>query len=399
MFTFIPGEETYKDPWHIPGSTRLQMLTAKRRRIAYFYEAPNTSSFRYRALNMTECLAVDRATDVSAGWFDHKDLLNGGRFIDLADAVLICRTRYNAAVATLVARAKARGLVVLFDCDDLVFDSQNVHTIVDSLALDQSNEAVWDQWHALVGRTGATVRLCDGFVATNEYLAARARDFMPSFRTAVVPNFLNRAQQELSETLHRAKQESNWARDERVHVGYFSGSPSHARDFKVAAPAIARLMKRDRRVTLRIVGFLELGEEFSDLTGQIEAFPLQDFMNLQRLIAEVEINIAPLQDNVFTNSKSELKFFEAAICGTPTVATPTFTFRATIRDGDNGFLALAHEWDDALGRAVALVDDIEAYKDLADGVAEEAKAVYGWDQHAASIERAVFESPYSGGPV
>ena len=177
-----------------------------------------------------------------------------------------------------------------------------------------------------------------------------------------------------------------------MHIGYFSGSPSHARDFRVAAPAIARLLKRDRRVTLRIVGFLELGDEFSGLADQIQLFALHDFMNLQRLIAEVEINIAPLQDNVFTNSKSELKFFEAGICGTPTVATPTFTFRNAIRDGDNGFLALAHEWDDALRRAVALVDDIEAYKSLADRIVKEAKAVYGWDQHAASIERAVFGS-------
>jgi len=30
----------------------------------------------------------------------------------------------------------------------------------------------------------------------------------------------------------------------------------------------------------------------------------------------VEIVIAPLQENVFTNCKSELKYFEAAIVGT-----------------------------------------------------------------------------------
>ena len=72
---------------------------------------------------------------------------------------------------------------------------------------------------------------------------------------------------------------------------------------------------------------------------RIEFYPLQDFMNFQRLIAEVEINIAPLQDNTFTNCKSELKFFEAAICGTLTLATPTFSFRNSIVHGTTGFFS------------------------------------------------------------
>ena len=65
---------------------------------------------------------------------------------------------------------------------------------------------------------------------------------------------------------------------------------------------------------------------------RIEVCPLQDFVNLQRLIGEVEINIVPLQDNAFTNCKSELKYFEAAIVETVTVATPTYTF-SRVRSG------------------------------------------------------------------
>ena len=72
-------------------------------------------------------------------------------------------------------------------------------------------------------------------------------------------------------------------------------------------------------------------------------------MNLQRLIAEVEINISPLQNNLFTNCKSELKYFEAAIAGTITVATPTYAFSRAIVDGENGFLAKAYR----LGRQAA----------------------------------------------
>ena len=90
------------------------------------------------------------------------------------------------------------------------------------------------------------------------------------------------------------------------------------------------LWMRILRVVLRVVGCLEPGQELTKYRDRIEMFPLQDFLNLQRYVAQVEINIAPLQDNVFTNCKSELKFFEAAICGTLTLASPTFCFRNAI---------------------------------------------------------------------
>jgi len=69
-----------------------------------------------------------------------------------------------------------------------------------------------------------------------------------------------------------------------------------------------------------------------------------DFLGLQRAIAEVSINISPVQHNVFAHSKSELKYFEAAVVNTPTVASPAPTFTHVIDHGTNGYLADAAEW-------------------------------------------------------
>jgi glycosyltransferase involved in cell wall biosynthesis len=303
---------------------------------------------------------------------------------------VICRARYNARVAYMVARAHARGIPVLFDCDDLVFDVERLHLVVDSLNLDQSSEAVWDYWFSYVGRIGATLRLCDSFVTTNEYLAERALECHPRLRTAIVPNYLNREQQELSQRCYRIKEDSGWARDGRIHIGYFSGSPSHARDFAIVAPAIGRLLARDPRVVLRITGFLDPDQELMRYRDRIEFYPLQDFMNLQRLIAEVEINIAPLQDNTFTNCKSELKFFEAAICGTLTLATPTFSLRNSIVHGKTGFLVPSHAWDSALQEALAVLEDEPRYSAIVATAFEYVQEAYGWDRHAHTIARAVF---------
>jgi glycosyltransferase involved in cell wall biosynthesis len=365
-------------------------MMAQQRRIAYFYELPDTSTFRYRAFNPGLTLAAHPELATSGAWFDHRDLNADPGFVEMADALVICRTRYNARVAQLIARARARGIPVLFDCDDLVFDVERLHLLVDSLNLNQSDEAVWNDWFSMIGRLGATMRLCDTFITTNHYLAERAKEFEPRLRTAVVPNYLNREQQALSAGFHGIKRNANWARDGRIHIGYFSGSPSHARDFAVAAPAIYRLLENDPRIVLRVVGFLDVSGELQRYRDRIEIHPLQDFMNLQRLIAEVEINIAPLQSNTFTNCKSEIKYFEAAVCGTITLATPTFTFKNSIEHGRTGFLVKPFEWDSALQEAIAIVETPERYSAIADAASEHALSAYGWDRPADDIIRAVF---------
>jgi Glycosyl transferases group 1 len=162
------------------------------------------------------------------------------------------------------------------------------------------------------------------------------------------------------------------------------------RESMLATSAICRLLARDSRIVLRVVGFFNPGPELRRYRDRIEFYPLQDFLNLQRLIAEVEINIAPLQDNTFTNCKSELKFFEAAICGTLTLATPTFSFRNSIAHGKTGFLVPSHAWDPALEEAVAIVEDKSRYEAVATAASEYVQAAYGWDCHAHTIARAVF---------
>ncbi len=57
--------------------------------------------------------------------------------------------------------------------------------------------------------------------------------------------------------------------------------------------------------------------------------------------------------NPFCEGKSELKFFEAALVGVPTVASATETYAAAIEDGVSGFVARdTVEWRNALELAV-----------------------------------------------
>ena len=390
MFTSRVQPIDYREPWDIGFAERLAMLTRGSPRAAYFYEKPDTSTFRYRVYNVVRSLAAQPPGGPSAAWFDRDELDRMDQVLESCDVLVLCRTRYSASIARLVAKARALGRRVLFDTDDLVFDPAYAHLILDTLGADLGDVAVWDDWFAYVGRMAAAFQLCDAAIVTNESLAACARSAFGDARPVrVVPNFLEREQEAVSDRIWVAKDASGWARDGRVHLGYFSGTPTHNRDFAMVAASIAKLMDDDSRVVLRVAGFLDPGPDLLRHGGRVERMPLQDHLNLQRLIGEVEVNLVPLQDNVFTNCKSELKWFEAAMVGALTVATPTRPYRDAIVHGETGWLAALQHWDEVVRGVVA---DVDAHRDVLLRARTVVRERYSWDGQADTIVAALFAS-------
>jgi hypothetical protein len=76
--------------------------------------------------------------------------------------------------------------------------------------------------------------------------------------------------------------------------------------------------------------------------------------NLPAIQAQFDINLAPLRtDNPFSQSKSEIKYVEAALLKIPTIASPTEAFRFAIRQNFNGILAeTAQEWEIAMEKLI-----------------------------------------------
>ena len=382
---FLTGIENvdYVAPWPRPFNERLSALQSGDRRVAYFYPRADHSTFRYRVLNMLE--AWSHVPGVGASWFEEHELINLDLIVDSADVLVLVRCKYSAPFARLVARARAKGKRVLFDIDDLVFDTRYVLAVLNQLGHPTENPAL-DYWFADYGRYGAMLQLSDGAVATHEYLAGKAKEFC-KLPVAIVPNFMNHAQLSHSAFIRERKGASQCRRDGRIHLGYFSGSPTHQRDFSVLERALLQLFDENEQIVLRIVGQLHLSDRFARFADRIERFPMQDMLNLQRLIAEVEVNLVPLRNNHFTNCKSELKYFEAAAVATPTIASPTFAFARAIRDGVNGYLAPAQSWLSILRRATC---DLDATAALADAALNEVLACYTPERQAKKVNAAVF---------
>ncbi|CAB4959879.1 unannotated protein [freshwater metagenome] len=389
MFTDLPEPpDEVRDLWDSSMAERVGTMLDGEHRVAFLYRTPDTSTFRYRVANTVDALNRTPGGRLRAAWFCDEELRALTRIVPELDAIVVARYPWGAALRELVQKAEAHDVPLVFDCDDLVFDVGFAELVMSSLGKDQDVHAEWDVWFAYMGRLNASLGACRAATTTNSLLASRLAPYVAD-GAAVVPNVMNRTQQAYSRELLDAKVAGGFRRSGPVTVGYFSGTPSHVRDFAIASPALARLLDEDDDVSVRIVGYLD---DLGALEPHRERVEFQKFMHyveLQRSIAEVEVNIAPLSHTPFNICKSDLKFFEAAAVGTWTVASHTPSLDEAIDDGVTGRLAKAHEWDGALREAVDLARDAQAYADRVTPAAELAHRRWAWDAVAEPLTQAL----------
>jgi len=330
------------EPWNQTLRARMAMLRPGTHRVAYFAPKPDAASFRYRCYNTSSALNTFES-DVSASYFFLSDLDHLPNLSDYADTLVVFRTPYDTDVDRVISSFSRAGKTVFFDIDDLVFDVRYAPLVTSNL-----NYKLWgkdiDQWFAFIANIGATLKLCDHVVTTNAFIADRVTDFS-GLPVSVIPNSYNALQKERSDALRVTRTHSD---GEGLKLGYFSGSHSHTKDFAIAVPGIAQFLRQSPHSTLTILGHLEVPEALGDVGQRIIRKPFMNFLDLQNATSEVDVALSPLQSGPFTSSKSELKFFESALVGTLTLASPTPVFTQSITHGENGFLAGASQWFDVL---------------------------------------------------
>jgi len=190
----------------------------------------------------------------------------------------------------------------------------------------------------------------------------------------LVPNSFNEIQRQ------KAKALLSKVPDPRDHltIGYFSGSRTHNRDFQTAASAIIRLLSEFSSLKLFIVGELDLPDDFSGFSNQIERAGFMPYQQMLEAMARCDINIAPLViGNPFNEAKSELKWFESALLGVPSVVSRTAPYEEAIKDGITGMMAgNASEWYDKLK---ALIVDSALRQRIGENARTESLSKWGPD--------------------
>ncbi len=313
--------------------------------VLYLVEDVESAQFRYRCKNVMEAVDGDNLVVV---WFLKSEIEE----IDLRGVNLVVierQTDKDGVAGRFIGKTHKMGVKVVFDLDDLIFDYRDLPLLMQTT--NSKNVFYWMGYFWGVRRIAKKV---DGFICTNEFLAGKLkRSFGKPVK--VIRNSLNREQIEVSEKwvkkkTNRKEVEGAMGKSRVFSIGYFSGSPTHVKDFRLVEDDLVKFLDSHDDVVLKVVGYMEFSTRMKKMVelGRVEVTDLVDYLRLQGLMSKVDVNIAPLVINDFTNCKSELKFFEAAAVETTTIASPTYAFKRAISDGENGFLAQSGEWYDKL---------------------------------------------------
>ena len=318
----------------------------RRFRVLYVSGDPVSASHDYRVRNYVDALATQHvmAEVVNFGDFDRL-----AEAIPSASLVVFWRCPLRGDLVPALHLCRLHRIPTVFDVDDYVFEPRiAVPELIDGIRFIAPKDVELYYWGIKVYRR--LLLACDATTLTTEYLADQVAHLGRS--AYVLPNGLDGKY--LAEALAPPRPERT---DGPITIGYAPGSKTHQRDFAECASAVAQTLRDHPDTRFLIIGPLDLDEftAFDDLRDQITMDPTIGRDHLRRKLAEVDIHIAPVEiNNPFTEAKSELKYFEPATFGIPTIASATQPFRAAIEDGVTGFLAqTAEDWGRGLTRLVS----------------------------------------------
>lgn len=271
-----------------------------------------------------------------------------------ADVFIFFRCPITDGIENAIRVAHEKGKTVLFDVDDLVTSTEYTDGLSFVQDLSAEEKAIFDDG---IMRNGETLKLCDGAVVSTERLAKELGQVVPK----VLVN-RNVASLEMLELSERAVSASRKHDDGIIKLGYFSGSHTHDDDFKMIVEPVGRIFDNYENVDLVIVGSLIIPEELKAYEGRIEIKEAVDWKGLPSLISDVDIALAPLEDSIFNEAKSENRWIESSLVRVPTVASKVGAFETMIRDGETGFLcSTKSDWEDNLSR---LIENAELRREM-----------------------------------
>lgn len=336
------------------------IINSNKKNIIYIKDVFDNSTFRYRTYNVIESMANSEKYHVTC--FLIKELYSIYNILDKIDLVILQRAKWSFELESFIRYLRKKNIKMIYDMDDLIYHTKYVPKYLNSIG--DYREFSIDSFFALAKRYELIASNSDGFIVTTKSLEKHIKE---DFNKPVwiLPNFLNKEQEEESHKIIELKK--NNYNNTKFIIGYFSGSNSHQRDLEIVESAIIRLTEKYDNIYLKIVGFMKLSDNLESLKkkGRIIFEKFVPFQELQYKIGEVDINIIPLQKHEFNECKSELKYFEASIVNTISVATNNEVYSNLIEDGIDGYLCNEMDWFEKLEYIYLNYDKLNKVKETA----------------------------------
>lgn len=301
---------------------------------------------RYRITQKVEQLQSQGIDVTTVDWSKLADNFNE---VALHDIVIFYRTPATPIVLKALGLVNANNKASFFEIDDLLFEPSY------PAPLDTFGGFVDIATHIELRKAPANFKAvakrCMYGIASTELLRQKLEKLVMSKTCVLHRNGLDK----LNYFANLDKKDKA-----TLDIFYGSGTQAHNTDFiELAVPALTQIMTEYSHVRLIIVGYLELPESFKhQFENQlITVPPIKNVRAYWNLLEQADINLAVLVDDEVNGCKSELKWFEAACLGIPSVVSSTANYRDVISDGKDAFIASnPQEWKKALQSLVESAD-------------------------------------------
>lgn len=132
---------------------------------------------------------------------------------------------------------------------------------------------------------------------------------------------------------------SGYKRDGFV-IGWMA-SGSHIMDMDVIGNSLERIMKENDFVSFKMIGGLVPEDKWpwmKDYPGRVESSEWIEITSLPTAMKLFDIGLAPLVDNVYNKSKSNIKYLQYGVLGVPCLASSLEPYSGSVSHEENGFL-------------------------------------------------------------
>ncbi len=313
---------------------------------------------RYRCFHLFEQFRL-AALDCQIRLITDSNILSASNWRDIVIFHRVTQDTLTDHIFNAIDRA---GGVALMDVDDLLFDPVAYKWINSPDFQDPIRASLYQED---MRRFRDALQRCQGALTSTDFLAQHVSAL--NLPVWVHRNAFSLEMLAISNSTHGDKPRSG----KPVVIGYASGTPTHNQDFALIKPALVSILTSYPETELWVVGAVEAGKDWGGAADRVKQLPLMPWRELPHVLARFDINLAPLvMDNPFAQSKSEIKYMEAGLVKTPTIASPTEAFRFAIQPGKTGFLAATDNvWVETLAALVEheslrKTTGVQAYEDV-----------------------------------
>ena len=265
--------------------------------------------------------------------------------------LIIYRCHDLSNIVQLVVNAKKYNVPTYYDIDDLVMDTKYTDMLEYTHSISKEEKEAYDNGVKSYGRM---LTYCDYAIASTSGM----QDALSQYK----PTILNR--NVLSDYDLKLCKDAimGGTKHQDIRIAFFSGSITHNENFEMIKEDIIKILRNYENTSLYLVGHIDLPKELETFKDRIDIKPYMSSELLPKLIADVDINLAPLVDNTFNRAKSAIKWLEASSCNTVTIASNIGSFKDMIIDNKTGILSNDDEWYEKLSM---LVENTQLRNDIA----------------------------------